>query len=72
MNRLKEDNSGNICNSEAFRSSANEAIERLLGAADSRFQCSEIVGRRFADVGDHAGYLCSGGCSGITETLAGR
>jgi len=49
----------------------SDAIDRFLkSAADFKFECSEIVGRRFENIGDHAGYLRDGGCSEIIEVLA--
>ncbi|MFC1706573.1 C-GCAxxG-C-C family (seleno)protein [Planctomycetota bacterium] len=33
------------------------------------FECSEIVGRKFKDIGDHSRYLNAGGCSEIIEEL---
>ena len=51
---------------------AIDAIDRFLKSADSEFECSEIVGRRFENIGDHAGYLRDGGCSKIIEVLATR
>jgi hypothetical protein len=49
---------------------AMAAIDRFLKAADFEFECSEIVGRRFEDIDDHAGYLRDGGCLEIIEALA--
>ena len=49
---------------------AIEAIDRFMKCTDYEFECSAIVGRRFEDVGDHAGYLRGGGCSDIIEVLA--
>ena len=49
---------------------AAEMIERFLKHTDYTFECSEIVGRKFANISDHAGYLCEGGCSKILEVLA--
>jgi hypothetical protein len=49
---------------------ATETIERFLRSTDYKFECSEIVGRKFEDVADHAGHLCDGGCSKIIEVLA--
>jgi hypothetical protein len=49
---------------------ATDVIERFLESADYEFECSKIVGRKFTDVQDHAGYLCGGGCSKIIEALA--
>jgi hypothetical protein len=46
-----------------------EAIDRFIKSSDYEFECFEIVGRRFKDVGDHAGYLRDGGCSNIIEIL---
>ncbi len=49
---------------------AVDAMERFMKSADYEFECSEIVGRRFESVDDHAGYLRDGGCSKIIGTLA--
>ncbi|MFC2014219.1 C-GCAxxG-C-C family (seleno)protein [Chloroflexota bacterium] len=52
-------------------SRASDTIDRFVkSAADFRYECSEIAGRRFENVGDHAGYLRDGGCSEIIEVLA--
>jgi hypothetical protein len=49
-----------------------DTIDRFIKSknADFKFECSEIVGRRFENIGDHAGYLRDGGCSEIIEVLA--
>ncbi len=49
---------------------AVDAIDGFLKSADFEFECSKIVGRRFENIGDHAGYLRDGGCSEIIEVLA--
>jgi len=49
---------------------ALDAIDRFLKYTDYEFECSEIVGRRFENIDDHAGYLRDGGCSKIIEVLA--
>ncbi|MFC1640115.1 C-GCAxxG-C-C family (seleno)protein [Gemmatimonadota bacterium] len=49
---------------------AVEAVDSFLKQTDYKFECSEIVGRKFESVGDHAGHLCGGGCSKILEVLA--
>ncbi len=51
---------------------AADMIDRFIKSksADFKFECSEIVGRRFENIGDHAGYLRDGGCSKIIEVLA--
>lgn len=46
------------------------AIDRFAKCTNGEFECSKIVGRRFEDIGDHADYLRSGGCSKIIEALA--
>jgi len=47
-----------------------ELIERFLEKTDNRFVCSEIVGRKFESVSDHAVYLREGGCAELIEMLA--
>jgi hypothetical protein len=49
---------------------AMAAIDRFVESSDYEFECSEIVGRTFENVGDHAAYLRAGGCSKIIEALA--
>jgi hypothetical protein len=49
---------------------AEDAIDRFMKSADFEFECSKIVGRRFENIDDHAGYLRDGGCSEIIEALA--
>ncbi|MCD4827934.1 MAG: C-GCAxxG-C-C family protein [Candidatus Cloacimonetes bacterium] len=48
---------------------ALDAIERFLKCTGDKFECSEIVGRRFENVDDHAGYMRDGGCAAIIEAL---
>jgi hypothetical protein len=50
---------------------ATAAIETFLTSTDYEFECAKIVGRKFADVHDHAGYLAAGGCAEVIEALAG-
>jgi Putative redox-active protein (C_GCAxxG_C_C) len=45
------------------------AIDKFLKTSDYKFECSEIVGRRFENIDDHAAYLRAGGCSEIIEAL---
>ena len=49
---------------------AIDAINRFMECTDYTFECSEIVGRKFAGTDDHAGYLHGGGCSTLIEVLA--
>jgi hypothetical protein len=55
---------------EVINSRISDTIDRFVRSADFKFECSEIVGRRFENIGDHAGYLRDGGCSEIIEVLA--
>jgi hypothetical protein len=55
-----------------YRSPAAAAVvERFLKCSGYEFECSAIVGRRFADVADHARHLEAGGCAAILDALAG-
>jgi hypothetical protein len=49
--------------------SAKDTIDRFMKCTDFKFECSEIVGRRFKNIDDHADYLRDGGCSEIFEVL---
>lgn len=49
-----------------------EMVEKFLESSDYEFECSEVVGRRFKNVNDHAAYLHAGGCSQIIEALAAQ
>jgi hypothetical protein len=50
---------------------ASDPIARFKECTGSEFECSRIVGRKFENIADHAGYLRGGGCSQIIELLAG-
>ena len=50
----------------------NLRILKELLSADYELECADIVGRKFENVDDHAGYLRDGGCSKIIDVLAGR
>lgn len=47
-----------------------ELIDRFIKQSDYKFECSEIVGRRFVDVADHAEHLRGGGCAELIRMLA--
>ena len=49
----------------------SELIDLFVESSGYEFECARIVGRKFADIHDHASYLHAGGCSKIIETLAG-
>ena len=48
----------------------NDRVETFLESSDYEFECSEIIGREFESVEDHAEYISSGGCSKIIKALA--
>ena len=54
----------------ALEARAAAIVDRFLKASGYRFECAEIVGRRFADLADHAAYLRGGGCETILAALA--
>lgn len=49
---------------------ALDVIERFTKCTGHELECSEIVGRKFDGVADHAAHLRGGGCSRIVEVLA--
>ncbi len=49
---------------------ALDAIGRFLKCTDYEFECTQIAGRKFESVGDHAGYLRDGGCAKVLDVLA--
>ena len=49
---------------------ALEIINTFLKCTDYEFECSEIAGRKFESVDDHAAYLGGGGCAKLIKTLA--
>ncbi|MFC1955402.1 C-GCAxxG-C-C family (seleno)protein [Chloroflexota bacterium] len=65
-----------INNPEDAKKASNPKVSGLIEkyikseSADFRFEYSEIVGRRFESINDHAAYLRDGGCSDIIELLA--
>jgi len=72
MNCLEEGVGDNVWKSKVFQSRAGDTIDRFLRSADFKFECSEVVGRRFESIADHAAYVRDGGCSKIIEALAAR
>ena len=46
------------------------AIDNFIQSTHSEFECSRIVGRKFENTDDHAGYLQEGGCSQIVDILS--
>ena len=48
---------------------AIDIINRFVKCTNDKFECCEIVGRKFENIDDHASYLRNGGCSKIIEVL---
>jgi len=61
-----------LVDSKVSNSRINDTIERFLNSSDFEFECSKIVGRKFENTLDHAGYLRDGGCKKIIEALAAQ
>lgn len=68
MNSLKE-GAGKVDYND---SRAHTVIDKFLKSSGYEFECLKIVGRKFEDISDHAGYLRNGGCSKIIEVLAAQ
>lgn len=49
-----------------------DLIDRFLKSTGYRFECSEIVGRKFDDLDDHVRYLKDGGCAELLDELAAK
>jgi hypothetical protein len=50
----------------------NDTIEKFLESTDYEFECSEIVGRKFESICEHADYIREGGCTKIIDNLAAQ
>ncbi|MDZ7723934.1 MAG: C-GCAxxG-C-C family (seleno)protein [candidate division KSB1 bacterium] len=49
---------------------AQNIMNTFVKCTGAEFECSEIVGRKFEDIQDHAIYLQNGGCSQLLNALA--
>jgi hypothetical protein len=49
---------------------ALDAVGRFLKCTGYEFECTQIAGRKFQSVADHAGYLRDGGCAKVLDVLA--
>ncbi len=56
---------------KAAEARAASTVERFLAASGHRFECTEIVGRKFETAADHAAYLREGGCGRLIDAIAG-
>lgn len=68
MNCIEEGVGDQLWDSEVFQSWAADMIDRFISTA-GEFECTEIVGRGFENIDDHASYLRDGGCSEVIEAL---
>lgn len=48
----------------------SQVTEAFLKTSSYEYECSEIVGRKFDDIDDHASHVHSGGCAEIIDALA--
>lgn len=64
--RLREEGLSN----KAIDTKIDDLTERFLKSSGYRYECSEIVGRVFEDIDDHAAYLQQGGCAELIEAIA--
>jgi len=55
---------------KAINSKISDLMDKFIKTANYELECSEIVGRKFESIEDHAAYLRDGGCSKIIEVLA--
>lgn len=63
---LRKEGIGN----KAINSRISDLIDKFIKNANYELECSEIVGRKFENIDDHATYLRDGGCSKIIDVLA--
>ena len=70
INGMKDNQAGDRKSDFINDPIAQATIDRYLESSDYEFECSKIVGRKFENVADHAGYLRAGGCSKIIAALA--
>lgn len=70
MKMRQEDEKVNLWKDKTYVEKFENLVEKFLESSDYEFECSDIVGRKFEDVNDHANYLKEGGCSKIIEALA--
>ena len=67
MNGREEGASNKVINARV-----SDIIDKFIRSTNFEFECSEIVGRKFESINDHAGYLREGGCSEIIDLLAAK
>lgn len=55
---------------KAITAGIDDLMERFLKSSGYQYECSEIVGRVFEDIDDHAAHLQQGGCEELIEAIA--
>lgn len=70
MQLKRDDPELDLWKDEAFGAWFEATVETFLAASDYEFECAAIVGRKFENIQDHAGFLQQGGCSRIIEALS--
>jgi len=48
---------------------ATDTIERFIKNTNYKFECSEIVGRKFDNINDHTEFIKNGGCDKLINAL---
>ncbi len=66
LNEMKGHQQGDNINVANAR--AEEVVKTFLHASGNKFTCTEITGRRFNSIGDHADFIRQGGCAQIIES----
>jgi hypothetical protein len=54
---------------KTINSKISDLIDKFIKNANFELECSEIVGRKFENIDDHAVYIRDGGCSNIIDML---
>ncbi|MFC1585978.1 C-GCAxxG-C-C family (seleno)protein, partial [Fibrobacterota bacterium] len=70
MGMVDDPNIKNLWSDKVFKARFAEVVDGFLKKTDYKFECSEIVGRKFEDIKAHADYVGEGGCSELIETIA--
>lgn len=69
MEAQKQDEEVDLWSDSAYNERFERMVETFLKASDYKFECAEIVGRKFDSVADHSKHVCEGGCGGILEAM---
>ena len=69
MNLLNDGLEGSLWESKEFQTKVAALIDTFVQTAGG-LECTEITGREFEDIEDHASFLHAGGCADVLEVLA--